>query len=228
LVRSLSLKVSVNVRQHLERVLDIASWDSRWWWQGLLGKARALIRERAVVPKRSRALQPMVPVPQNQPFDLATVLADSGLMEIINSIESYKRSDLVRVLWLHSPQKTKHEYSWLFHIFTPVTRLPLELLQQILLIVIDEVSDPSALVHVCKLRHVVVTGIWTSLKLGPKTTKDDVIQKLERNQSFLDIFVDTEMDHGDISSSYEAIFTVVEAAARWRSSVDSGTSRGVW
>jgi len=184
-----------------------------------LDLARALAQERAVALERIRVLQPMVSVPQNQPFDLAAVLADSSIMEILNSIESYKRYGFARVLWLQSPQ-TKHDYSWLFHIIIPITRLPLELLQQILLIVIDEVSDPpSALMHVCKHWHVVVTGIWATLKLGPKTTKDDVIRKLERNQSVLDIFVDTEMDRGDISPSYEAIFTVVEAAARWRSFV---------
>jgi len=205
----------------LGRALDLASRDSPWeWrWQSFVGKAQALIRERALAPERTRVLQPMVHVPQHQPFDLAAVLADSGIMEIINSIESDHLDTLARILWLHSPQ-TKHDYSWLFHIIAPITRLPLELLQQILHNVIDEMSDPpSALMHVCKHWHVVVTGIWASLKLGPKTTKDDVVRKMERNQSVLDIFVDTGMDRGDISPSYEAIFTVVEAAARWRSFV---------
>jgi len=197
-----------------ERALDLAFRDSGYRWYGFLIKARALIHERAVAHERTR-VQPMVPVPHNQPFDLAAIFADSSIMEIINSFGSSERSDLASVLWLDSPQ-TKHDYSWLFYIITPVTRLPLELLQQILLIVIDEVSDPpSALMHVCKHWHVVVTGIWASLKLGPRTTKDDVIRRLERNQSVLDIFVDTEMDRGDISPSDEAIFTVVEAAARW-------------
>ena len=217
--RAQALDHALERARGLERAFDLASRHSRWGWQSFLGKAQALIRERAVTLECTRFLWPVVPVPQHQPFDLTAVLADSGIMEIINSIESDDLDTLARILWLHSPQ-TKRDYSWLFHIITPITCLPLELLQQILLIVIDEVSDPpSALMHVCKHWHVVVTGIWASLKLGPKTTKDDVIRKLERNQSVLDIFVDTEMDHGGISPSYEAIFTLVEAAARWRSFV---------
>jgi len=199
----------------LERALDLWHPSSRSYHV----LARALTHERAVAPERTRVLQSMVAVPQNHTFYLAAVLADSGIMEIINSINSADRYVLARVLWFHSPQ-TKHEYSWLLHIIAPITRLPSELLQQILLIVIDEVSDsPSVLMHVCKYWHAMVTGIWASLKLGTKTTKHDVIRKLERNQSFLDIFVDTEMDRGGFSPSYEAIFTVTEAAARWRSFV---------
>ena len=142
-------------------------------------RARVLTRERTVALERTRVLQPKVVVPQNQPFDLDAVLADSDIMHIINSIESYHRFQLARVLWLYSSQ-TKHKYSWLFHFITPITRLPPELLQQILLIVIDEVSDsPSVLVHVCKHWHSIVTGFWASLKLGTKTTNDHVIRKLE-------------------------------------------------
>jgi len=181
--------------------------------------ARALTRERAVALERTRVLQPMVAVPQHQPFDLDAVSADSDLMDIINSIKSDDRYHLARVLWLHSP-RTKHKYSWLFHFITPITRLPPELLQQILLLVIDDVSDsPSVLVHVSKHWHSMVTGIWASLKLGTTTTKEDVLRKLEGNQWLLDILVDTEMDRGDFTSSYEAIFTAIEAASRWRSFV---------
>jgi len=179
-----------------------------------LEHARALTRERAVALERTRVLQPRVP--QNEPVDLDAVSADSDMMHIINSIEPDNRYQLARVLWPHSPQ-TKYEDSWLLHFITPIIRLPSELLQQILLIIIDEVSDsPSVLVHVCKYWHSMVTGIWASLKLGTKTAKEDVIRKLERNQWLLDIFVDTEMDRGDFLSSYEAIFTAIEAASRWR------------
>ena len=181
--------------------------------------ARGLRRERAVALERTRVLQPIATIPRNQPFDLGAVLADSGIMRIINSIRPYYGDQLARVLWLHSPQ-TQHEYSWLFHIIAPITRLPPELLQQILLIVIDEVSDsPSVLMHVCKHWNSMVTSIWASLKLGTKTTKDEVILKLEGNQWLWHILVDTEMDRGDFVSPCEAIFTVIEAAARWRSFV---------
>jgi len=191
-------------------------------WGGVptfLTLARALTQDCVVALDHACVLRPIVAVPPNQHFDLAAVLADSGIMEIINSIKSPDLYKLACASWLHSPQ-TKHEYSWLFHIIAPITCFPLELLQQILLIVIDEVSNPpSVLMHVCKHWHVMVTSIWASLKLGLKTTKDDVIQKLERNQLFMDVFVDTKMDCGDFSPSYKAIFTVVEAAARWRSFV---------
>jgi len=233
LEHALALEHAFERASALMRALDLAFPPvGRGGVPAFLALARALTQDRAVAFDRARPRQPqrthtralerarvlqlIAAVPPNQRFDLAAVLADSGIMEIINSIKSPDLYKLARALWLHSPQ-TKHEYAWLFHIIAPITSLPLELLQQI---VIDEVSDPpSALMHVCKHWHVVVTGIWASLKLGPKTTKDDVIRKLERNQSFMDVFVDTEMDRGDFSPSYEAIFTVVEAAARWRSFV---------
>jgi len=206
----------------LERALGLAFPSNCLRKEGppsALELAQALRRKRAVAVEHTCVLRPFAAVPHNQPLDLDAVSADSDIMEIINSIEPLDRRRLARNLWLHSPQ-TKHEYSWLFHLFTPITRLPLELLQQILLILIDEVSGPPLmLMHVCKYWHAVVTGIWASLKLGMRTTKDDVIQKLEKNQWLLDIFVDTEMDRGDFSPSYEAIFTAVEAAARWRSFV---------
>jgi len=164
-------------------------------------------------------LQPMVAVPQNQPFDLNVVSADSDIMHIINSIKSYHHYQLACALWPHPPQ-TKHKYSWLLHFIAPITRLPCELLQQILLIVINEVSNsPLVLVHVCKHWHTMVTSIWASLRLGTRTTKEDVIWKLEGGQWLLDILVDTEMDCGDFTSSYKAIFTAIEAASRWRSFV---------
>jgi len=184
-----------------------------------LKRAQALTHERAVALERTHVLQPIVAVPRKQPFALDAVSADSDIMDIINSLDSDHRNKLARVLWLHSDQ-TKCEYWWLFQFITPITRFPPELLQQILLIVIDEVSNsPSVLMHVCKHWNEMVTGIWASLKLETKTTRDDIKRKLERNQWLLDILVDTEMDRGDSASSYEAIFTVIEAAARWRSFV---------
>ena len=154
----------------LERAVDLAFPPAPASLSFLLNNdegpslARALTRKRAVALERTRVLQPIVPivaVPQNQqPIDVDAVLADSDIMEIINSIGFHR---FARVLRLHAPQ-TKHEHSWLSPIIAPITRLPLELLQQILLIVIDEVSDPpSVLMYVCKYWHVVVTGIWASL-----------------------------------------------------------------
>ena len=123
----------------------------------------------------TRVLQPVVAVPQNQPFDLDMVLAGSGTTEIPTSIESDHCHKPTRILGLNSSQ-IKHKYSWWIHFLTPITHLPLELLQQILLIVIDEMSDPlSVLMHMCKYWHTVVTSIWASLKLRTKMTKDDVI-----------------------------------------------------
>ena len=186
-------------------------------WCRCLLLAQALTHEHA--PERTCVLQTIVAVLQNQPFDVSAALADSGIMEIINSIKSDPLDELACTLWFHSPQ-TKHEYSWSFQIIAPITCLLLKLLQQNFLIVINEVNDlPLVLMHVCKHWHAVVTDIWASLRLGTKTTKDDIIQKLERNQWLLDILVDTEMDCDDFASSYKAIFTVIEASARWRSFV---------
>jgi hypothetical protein len=74
--------------------------------------------------------------------------------------------------------------------------------------------------RVCKYWYTIVTSIWASLMLGTTTPKNVVTTKLERNQWFLDVSVDTEIDRGDITPSmgaYEAIFAAIEAASRWRS-----------
>jgi hypothetical protein len=127
------------------------------------------------------------------------------------------RHTLARHLW----HRTRQEYWWLIQIIVPITRLPPELLQQILLIIIDEASDsPLVLMLVCKHWYTIVTGIWASLNLGTTTPKDAVTAKLERNQWLLDVLVDTEIDRGDFTPSegaYEAIFAAIEATSRWRS-----------
>ena len=67
-----------------------------------------------------------------------------------------------------------------------------------------------------------VTAIWASFKLGTRAAAAAVRRKLERNPCHLDILVDTEIDRGDITPSegvYEAIFTAIGAASRWRSIV---------
>ena len=144
-------------------------------------------------------------------------MANSMVKEIIYSIDPHWRHRLARDLWLHS------EHWWLIQIIVPITRLPPELLHQIFLITIDEVSDsPLALMRVSRHWYNIVTGIWASLRLGTTTPKDAVTSQLERNQWFLDVLVDTENDRGDSTPSegaYQAIFAVIQATARWRSLV---------
>ena len=191
----------------------------------LMQEARALTHKRALaLPQEVRTPVPprMQAFPQKQHFNTTEVLADSDIKDILYTISPDRRYELARRLWLHSPQ-TRHEHVWLFDLIAPITRLPPELLQLILLIVIDEVSNsPSVLVHVSKYWYNMVTGIWASLKLGTRTPKDTVTAKLGRNQWFLDILVDTEIDRSDLAPSegaYEAIFAAIEAASRWRSVV---------
>ena len=154
-------------------------------------------------------------------FTYADILADSKLKDIIYSIEPDHRHRLASYLYSHSPITQK--YWWLIQIITPVTRLPPELLQRILLFIIDEASDsPLGLMLVCKHWYSIVTGIWASLKLGTTTSKDAVTTKLERNQWVLDVVVDTEIDRGHSTPSegaYQAIFAAIEATDRWRSFV---------
>jgi len=141
------------------------------------------------------------------------VLADSDLMDIIYSIKPHLTCDL----WHHS------QHYWLIQIIAPITRLPQELLQQILLVIIDSGSySPFVLMRVSKLWYSIVSGIWGSFKLGTTTPRDAVTRQLERNQWLLDVVVDTEVDRGDFTSSegaYQAIFAAIQAAARWRSLV---------
>ena len=145
------------------------------------------------------------------------VLADSKLMDIINSIEPERRYRLAGYLGRHS------KHWWLIQIIAPITRLPQELLQQILLIVIDNAShSPFVLMRVSKHWYSVVTGIWASLKLGTTTSRDAVTRKLERNRWFLDVVIDTEFDRGDVTPSegaYQAILTTIQAASQWRTLV---------
>ena len=101
--------------------------------------------------------------------------------------------------------------------------MKIQQIQQILLLIIDNASDsPLVLMQVSKHWYDTVAGIWASLKLGTTTSKNDVTSKLERNQSFLDVLVDTEIDRGDSTPSgdaFQALFSAIEAAPRWRSLV---------
>jgi hypothetical protein len=78
------------------------------------------------------------------------------------------------------------------------------------------------LMLVCKHWCSIVTGIWASLKLGTTTPIDAVATKLERNQWFLDVVVDTETDSDHfipLEGAYQAIFAAMDATSRWRSFV---------
>ena len=145
------------------------------------------------------------------------VLADSELMDIIYSLNPNNRHGLARDLWRHS------EYWWLIQVLTPITRLPQELLRQILLIIIDNASNsPFVLMRACKLWYTTVTGIWASLKLGTTTPRDAVTRKLERNPWVSDVVINTEIDRGHLTPSegaYQALFASIQAASRWRSLV---------
>ena len=145
-------------------------------------------------------------------------LADSSTIRDI--LTSLNLNGVARDLWDRSPE-TRDEYSRIIQFIAPITRLPLELLHQIFLVIIDETSGPpSVLMLVCKHWHAIVTTIWASLNLGTRTPMDVVARKLEKNQWFLDIVVDTESDRSDFTpsdSDFEAIFTAIEATSRWRS-----------
>ena len=146
------------------------------------------------------------------------VLADLKLTDIIYSIEPNSRLHLAHELW-----PSCHKYRWFFQIIAPITRLPPELLHQILLVIVDNASDPPfVLMQVSKFWYTIVTGIWASLKLGTTTPRNAITSKLERNQWFLDVSVDTEIDRRDLTTSegaYQAIFATIEATSRWRSFV---------
>ena len=150
------------------------------------------------------------------PVTYGGVLADSELMDIIYSIQPENRYGLAHKAWHLS--KLKHW--WFIQTIAPITRLPQELLQQILLIIIDNINAGHShfvLMRVSKHWYNMVTGIWSSLKLGTTTPRDAV---MERNQWLLDVVVDTEIDRDDFTLSegaYQAIFAAIEATPRWRS-----------
>jgi len=149
----------------------------------------------------------------------STLAHPSMIRRILSDLNHY---GVARDIW-HRSCETRDEYSCLIHFITPITHLPLELLQQIFLIIIDEASGPPlALMRVCKYWHAIVTSIWASLTLGTRTPMDTVTRRLERNQWLLDIVVDTDADRGHFIPSdgtFEAIFATIEASSRWRSLV---------
>jgi hypothetical protein len=192
--------------------------------QARVVQAEAQKRVRAVARAEAlaRALTGAPALTEVRPaFRYDEVLADSKLVDIIDSIKPDHRQSLARELSRHS--YTLQEYWWFIQIITPIIRLPKELLHQILLIIINDTShSPLMLTQVCRLWYTIVTGVWASLKLGTTTPKDIVTKQLERDQLFLDVSVDTEFDRGDFTpseSAYDAIFAAIQATSRWRSFV---------
>ena len=193
------------------------------WAQGLDMGAQAQAGELQVQPQvgalvRAEALAEALGVAgfvDAHPVTYEEALADSKLMDIIYSIKPENRHYVARIAW-HLLKRW-----WFIQIITPITCLPLELLHQILLIIIDNVSDSHfILMQVSKYWHNIVTGIWASLKLGTTMSRDAVTRKLERNQWLLDVVVDTEIDRGHLtlsSSAYQAIFAAIETTPQWRS-----------
>ena len=180
-------------------------------------QALALALARAEAERQARALAHAEVEAEADMATYGEILADSKLKDIIHSIKLEHRHGLAHDLWYHS------EHWWLIQIIAPITRLPQELLQQILLIIIDNASDsPLVLMRVSKHWYTTVTGIWASLNLGTTTPRDVVTRKLERNQWFLDVVIDTEIDRDHFTPSegaYQAIIAAIQAAPRWRSLV---------
>jgi len=135
-------------------------------------------------------------------------------MDIIYDIKTSHHS-LARDLWPHS------QHWWFIQIIAPITRLPFELLQQILLITIDKDSHSALiLMRVSKLWYSIVTDMWAPLKLGTSTPKNAITSILARNLCLLDVLVDTEIDRGHLTPSedaYQALFAAIEVTSRWRS-----------
>ena len=143
-------------------------------------------------------------------------------LTIANILTTYNQSDTARELWDCSLVK-REDYLCIIQFITPITWLPIELLHQIFLPIIEETSStPLVLMLVCKQWHDIITTIWGSLNLGTTTPIDAVARKLERNQWLLDIVVDTDSDRDDsdpFGSAFKAMFAVIEASQRWRSFV---------
>ena len=112
---------------------------------------------------------------------IPSVLADSSTIWCI--LITLSHSGLALFLWLDSPEM-RNEYSCIVHFISPITHLPLKLLHQIVLIIVENTSDPpSTLMLVCKHWHAIVTSFWASLNLGTWSPVGAVTSKLDRKES---------------------------------------------
>ena len=182
------------------------------WWEKeeeMQGVAGALLLGEVLGEARAHARGERLP----------RILA--GPVTIANILTSINQSHIARCLW-NASLENRDEYWCIIQFITPITRLPIELLHQIFLPIIEETSDPQlplGLMLVCKEWHTIITSIWSSLNLGTTTPIDAVA---ERTQWLLDIVVDTDSDCGHFAPSggtFEAIFAAIEATPRWRSFV---------
>ena len=219
-----SLAMTAVMEAEMEVQQFAVSWAEAWAraearaWAEAMGKgmkkpeaAEALLLAEVLGEARALARGERVPDGLADPSTIAKIL--SGL----------NRSGIIaRSLW-DDPLEKRDDYWCIIRFITPITRLPIELLHQIFLAIIKEMSSrPLALMLVCKQWHAVVIGIWSSLNLGTTTPIDAVARRLERTQWLLDIVVDTDSDrHHFIPSDgdFEAIFAAIEATPRWRSFV---------
>ena len=149
---------------------------------------------------------------------------------IANILTFLNRAKIAPYLWDGSLER-RNEYWCIIQFIIPITRLPIELLHQIFLPIIEETSGPPLpLMLVCKQWHSIITSIWAPLNLHRTTPANAVARKLDRNQ-LLDIVVDTERrydlftllgghDYSNPSDGgFGAIFAAIEATPRWRSFV---------
>jgi hypothetical protein len=159
-----------------------------------------------------------------------TALTDPAYKNVLFSLEPDRRHQLACKLWRHCTRNDQSpmircEYARLLPFIAPITCLPFELLQHILLIATNEgTQSPLALMTICRRWSNVMSGIWGSLELRTSTTKDAILRRLNRNQLYLEVRVDTESDKESSSSSsaYEGLRLATASASRWRTlSIDS-------
>ena len=111
-------------------------------------------------------------------------LANSSTIWYI--LTSLHRPGAARDLWHRSPETRN---SCIMHFIAPIPRLPLKLLYQIFIIIIDEANGPplALMMIICKHWHAIVTSIWASLILGTRTPIDTVTRKLIEHEISLSL-----------------------------------------
>jgi hypothetical protein len=190
-------------------------------------------RERIIEHMRRPVLERLLAEGLNvqQPrLNIDAALADPAYKTIFCSLEPDRRYQLACKLWHHFTENdqsplVRREYARLLPFIAPITRLPFELLQHILLIAIDEGAQlPLALMAICRRWSNVMSGIWGSLELRTSTPQDAILPRLKRNPLSLEVRVDTESDKETSSSSgaYEGLLLATGSASRWRTlTIDS-------